>query len=93
MALLKVRRAAQITLPAAIRKQLEIAEGDYLEAEVVGGNLVLRPVSADGRREAWRKIREAQQSVRYVGPRPRPSPEEEEQMIFEEVEALRHRRG
>lgn len=93
MALVKVRRAAQITLPAEIRKQLEIAEGDYLEAEVIRGNLVLRPVSAAKRREAWRKIREAQRSVRYVGPTPRPSPEEEEQMIFGEVEALRHRRG
>jgi hypothetical protein len=28
--------------------------------------------------------------VRYVGPEPRPSPEEEEQMIFAEVEDLRH---
>lgn len=40
MALVKVRRAARITLPAEIRKQLEIAEGDY--AEVIKGNLVLR---------------------------------------------------
>ena len=93
MALVKVRRAAQITLPAAIRKPLEIAEGDYLEAEVIKGNLVLRPVSAARRREAWRKIREAQQSVRYVGPTPRPSSEDEEHTIFEEVEALRHGRG
>jgi AbrB family looped-hinge helix DNA binding protein len=93
MALVKVRRAAQITLPAAIGKQLEIAEGDYLEAEVIKGNLVLRPVPAAKRREAWRKVREAQQSVRYVGPMPRPSHEEKEQMIFEEVEALRHGRG
>jgi AbrB family looped-hinge helix DNA binding protein len=93
MALVKVRRAAQITLPAEIRKQLEITEGDYLEAKVIRGNLVLRPVSAAKLRAAWQKIREAQQSVRYVGPTPRPSPEEEEQMIFEEVEALRHGRG
>jgi AbrB family looped-hinge helix DNA binding protein len=93
MTLVKVRRAAQITLPAEIRKQLEIAEGDYLEAEVIRGNLVLRPVSAAKRDEAWQKIRAAQRSVRYVGPEPRPSPEDEEQMIFEEVEALRHRRA
>ena len=93
MVLVKVRRAAQITLPAEIRKQLEIAEGDYLEAEVVDGNVLLKPVPADERSRAWQQIREAQQSVRYVGPEPRPSPEEEEQMIFEEVEALRHKRA
>jgi AbrB family looped-hinge helix DNA binding protein len=93
MALVKVRRAAQITLPAAIRKQLEIAEGDYLEAEVIKGSLILKPVSAAGRRSAWQRIREAQRSVRYVGPEPRPSPEEQEEMIFEEVEALRHKRA
>jgi AbrB family looped-hinge helix DNA binding protein len=75
--LVKVRRAAQITLPAAIRKQLEIAEGDYLEAEVVGGNVILKPLSADERTKAWQQIREAQRSVRYVGPEPRPSPADE----------------
>jgi AbrB family looped-hinge helix DNA binding protein len=93
MALVKVGRAAQITLPAEIRKQLEVTEGDYLEAEVIEGSLVLRPVSAAGRRSAWQKIREAQRSVRYVGPEPRPSPEDEEEMIFEEVAALRHKRA
>jgi AbrB family looped-hinge helix DNA binding protein len=93
MALVKVGRAAQITLPAEIRKQLKIAEGDYLEANVIKGSLVLKPVSAAGWRSAWQKIREAQRSVRYVGPEPRPSPEEEEEMIFEEVEALRHKRA
>jgi AbrB family looped-hinge helix DNA binding protein len=93
MALVKVGRAAQITLPAEIRKQLEVTEGDYLEAEVIEGSLVLRPVSAARRRSAWQKIREAQRSVRYVGPEPRPSPEDEEEMIFEEVAALRHKRA
>jgi AbrB family looped-hinge helix DNA binding protein len=93
MAPVKVGRAAQITLPAEIRKQLEVTEGDYLEAEVIEGSLVLRPVSTAGRQRAWQQIREAQRSVRYVGPEPRPSPEEEEKMIFEEVEALRHKRA
>lgn len=93
MALVKVGRAAQITLPAEIRKQLEITEGDYLEAQVVQGSLVLRPVTAAERERAWQQIREAQRSVRYVGPEPRPSPEDEEQMIFEEVEAHRHKRA
>ena len=93
MALSKVGRAAQITLPVEIRKQLEITEGDYLEAQVVQGSLVLRPVTAAERERAWQQIREAQRSVRYVGPEPRPSPEEEEQLIFEKIESLRHKRA
>jgi bifunctional DNA-binding transcriptional regulator/antitoxin component of YhaV-PrlF toxin-antitoxin module len=92
MALIEVRRTAQITLTAAIRKQLEGAEGDYLEAAVVESKVVLEPLSAGDRARAWHQIRRAPRSVRYVGPEPRPSPEEEERMIFEVVEAVRHRR-
>lgn len=92
MSLVKLRRAGQVTLPAEIRKVLELAEGDYLKAELVGKSVVLRP-AADARREAaWETIRKVQRSVRYIGPEPRPAPNEEERMIFEEVEAFRHRK-
>jgi len=51
MALVKVRRAAQITLPQDIREAARLKEGDYLEAEVTAaGAIVLRPVSI-GQRE------------------------------------------
>ena len=33
MALLKLRRFFQLTLPAEVRKQFHLAEGDYIEAE------------------------------------------------------------
>ncbi|MBU1488077.1 AbrB/MazE/SpoVT family DNA-binding domain-containing protein, partial [bacterium] len=33
MSLLQLRRHSQITLPARIRKDLRLKEGDYLEAE------------------------------------------------------------
>jgi AbrB family looped-hinge helix DNA binding protein len=90
MALIKVRRAAQITLPAAIRKRLEIAEGDYLEAEVVGGGVLLKPMTNTDRKKAWAGIRGVIDEPKWREP-PSMTPEEEEQMIFEEVEALRHR--
>ena len=48
--LVKVRRAAQITLPLAIREAARLEEGDYLEAEVTeAGAILLRPVSIAGR--------------------------------------------
>ena len=46
MALVKIRRAAQITLPREIREAARLEEGDYLEAEVTeGGAILLKPVS------------------------------------------------
>jgi bifunctional DNA-binding transcriptional regulator/antitoxin component of YhaV-PrlF toxin-antitoxin module len=33
MTLLKLKRHAQLTLPAALRKQFNLSEGDYLEAD------------------------------------------------------------
>jgi AbrB family looped-hinge helix DNA binding protein len=83
MLLVKVIRNGQITLPAEARKALRVKEGDYLEAEVIEGEVRLKPVAVVNRKEAWRKLREAQAAVRYVGPEPRPSPEEEEQWIFD----------
>ena len=50
MALVKVRRAAQITLPREIRQAIKLEEGDYLEAEVTEAGILLRPVRI-GRRE------------------------------------------
>ena len=34
MILVRVRRAAQLTLPADIRQALNVKEGDYLEASI-----------------------------------------------------------
>ncbi len=49
MALVKVRRAAQITLPREIRQAAHLEEGDYLEAEVTESGILLRPVSIGSR--------------------------------------------
>ena len=35
MALVRLKRGAQITLPAELRKQFHLKEGDYLEVEAV----------------------------------------------------------
>jgi AbrB family looped-hinge helix DNA binding protein len=49
MALVKVRRAAQITLPREIRDAAHLSEGDYLEAELTSEGILLRPVSIGSR--------------------------------------------
>ena len=49
MALVKVRRAAQITLPREIRDAAHLEEGDYLEAQLTRDGILLRPVSIGSR--------------------------------------------
>ncbi len=49
MALVKLRRAAQITLPLELRQAFNLEEGDYLEAEVTNAGILLRPVSINRR--------------------------------------------
>lgn len=43
MPLIKVKGKAQITLPAKVRRALDIKEGDYLEAKVEGNKVILIP--------------------------------------------------
>lgn len=48
---IKVTSKGQITLPKSIRQRLKISEGDYLQAELRGGELVLRPAPKQNERE------------------------------------------
>jgi AbrB family looped-hinge helix DNA binding protein len=93
MALVRLLRGGQVTLPAELRQKLQVKEGDYLEAEVVENGMLLKPVAFVSRDQAWKAIREAQQSVRYIGPEPRPSPEDEEEQIYEIVREFREDHG
>jgi AbrB family looped-hinge helix DNA binding protein len=50
MALVKLRRAAQITLPRTIREAARLEEGDYLDVEMTdSGAILLRPVHPERR--------------------------------------------
>lgn len=51
-----MRGAGQITLPKAFCKALQLREGDYLEAGVLGGGLLMKPVMVV-RRSAAKKSR------------------------------------
>ena len=88
MTVLKLRKSAQLTLPAEIRDALKVAEGDYLEAELVEGGVMLRPVSIVRREAAWQRIRDAIATVRPTpeqAAKPLEKQEAEIQAVVDEV--------
>lgn len=89
MTRVRLLRGGQITLPAEVRRKLKLAEGDYLEAELVDNGVLLKPIS-DEREKTWQRVLDAPKSVRSIGPEPRSRPDQEEEMIFEAAEASRH---
>jgi AbrB family looped-hinge helix DNA binding protein len=91
MPLVKLLGTGQVTLPAPMRRRLNLNQGALLEAEEVEGGILLRPVAVVDREGAWKAIREAQANVHYIGPEPRPDPEEEGEQIAAIVREHRDR--
>ena len=92
MTLMRVRRAAQLTLPADVRQALNVQEGDYLEAEIVKGGVLLKPVSVVERKRAWKRIEKTVANVRDKNADPGADNRVEEEAIAEEVKAYRRER-
>jgi len=44
MALMKIRKNYQITIPRNLRNKFNLSEGDYVEVETRNGTIVLKPV-------------------------------------------------
>jgi AbrB family looped-hinge helix DNA binding protein len=95
MTLMRVRRAAQLTLPADIRQALNVQEGDYLEASVTPEGVLLKPVAVVQREQAWQRIQEITSQVKDLQPGTPLSVEELDQQIVEDVKDYRrkHRHG
>lgn len=89
MVLLKLRRFAQITLPAELRKKFNLSEGDYLEAEIVEEGILLKPVAVIEREKAWEKVFQAMDSVQDTQANHKQSPKAQEEEIAKEVKAFR----
>ena len=51
--LLKIKRHFQITLPAGIRRLLNIEEGDFMEAEIKDSKIILKPRKLIDADQAW----------------------------------------
>ena len=64
--LVTVRKNAQITLPAGIRRKAHIEEGDILEAEVRGDEIVLKPKKLVDKSQAWYWTKEWQEAERQA---------------------------
>ena len=86
MALLRVRRAAQLTLPVDVRRALNVKDGDYLEAHVIKDGVLLKPVAVIERKRAWREIKKAVSHVAQTNPK-----KTGELDIAREVKAMRRR--
>jgi AbrB family looped-hinge helix DNA binding protein len=95
MALVRMLRGGQVTLPAEARKALKLNEGDYLDLEVANGTVTLKPVTVVDRAEADRQLGAILARVKYVGPEPPPSEDEMMDIVVDEVRAVRaeHAKG
>ena len=90
--LMRIRNAAQLTLPAELRKALNVKEGDYLEACLVEGGVLLKPVAVVERERAWARVVKATGKVKDTKPSGR-SAAAEEKSIACTVKAERKRRS
>jgi AbrB family looped-hinge helix DNA binding protein len=93
MAVLRLRRAAQLTLPAEVRDALRLKEGDYLEARIVGDGVLLKPVSMVARQRAWAGVQRAVSSVQDRKRGARATIKAEEEAIAREVKRVRRTRA
>jgi AbrB family looped-hinge helix DNA binding protein len=89
MPLVKVKPKFQVTIPTEVRKAVQLAIGDILEATVQGATIVLTPKAVVDRAEAWEKVERAMASVKPRGRRQKQSPQEEEEWIARQVKAYR----
>jgi AbrB family looped-hinge helix DNA binding protein len=92
MTLMRVRSAAQLTLPAEVRKALKIKEGDYLEAEIVAGGVLLKPVAVVARKRAWERLQASVAKVRDMKPVLDEDVSAEEKRLAAQVTAARRKR-
>jgi AbrB family looped-hinge helix DNA binding protein len=66
MSLTKVTRHGQITIPAALRKQVGIEEGDLVELQIVDDHIVLTPKKLIDKSQAYFWTTEWQEAERQA---------------------------
>ena len=94
MPLVTVKRKFQVTIPAKLRKGLELREGDLMEATLVGDGILFRPKEVVDRDAAADRIATL---LKRIEPSPddagRSEDEIVEDILDDVAEARRARRG
>lgn len=92
MELIKVKRNFQLTIPQALRDKLRLAVGDYVEADIENGKIVIRPVQVvRAKKEEHRAEREkAYAALDEIWAKTKnEDPEEAAQLVNEAIKAVR----
>ncbi|HQU32645.1 MAG: AbrB/MazE/SpoVT family DNA-binding domain-containing protein [Planctomycetia bacterium] len=89
MSLLKLRKFAQITLPADLRKKFNLTEGDFLEAEAVEKGILLKPVTVVEREKTWNQLFETMKKVKDRKSKQKQGVKEQEEEIAKMVKNFR----
>jgi AbrB family looped-hinge helix DNA binding protein len=88
MSLVKVKRFAQVTIPADIRRQAHITQGDFVEMSYETGHIIITPQRISDKTLDWsRKFDEVLGSVRKSAKRAGIT----EKTINDAVTTARHR--
>ena len=87
-------RNGALTIPLSdeIRDKLNVHDGDELDAHVFKGSVTFTPASSEVREQAWESLFSIIDQVRVRPGQPEMSPEEVDQMVDEEVKAIRRAR-
>ena len=87
MALVRVKGKYQVTIPKEVRRKLGLRVGDYLEVEVQGSAIVLKPKALVDKDEAFERLRSVLKMLREK--RAALSEEEVEREVLEAIRAVR----
>jgi AbrB family looped-hinge helix DNA binding protein len=90
MAVVRVKGKYQVTIPKEVRRKLGLRVGDYLEVEVQGSTILLKPKALLDKDEALEKLRTVLEKLR--GKRAALSEEEVEREVLEVIRAVRTER-
>jgi AbrB family looped-hinge helix DNA binding protein len=92
MSLVRLRDRAQITLPQDVRDALQVKQGDYLDAKVVEGGVLLRPLTLVDRDAARERLRQMLSGdSRWTGQGPEPTDDELMQDVVADIKLGRRR--
>ena len=92
MPIVTVKKKYQVVIPQEVRQELDIAEGDILEAQVENGRLVYTPKILVDRKAAMAELGAIAQKVEKRWRADGITDEEMEAMILEEVQTVRAER-